>query len=186
MRRLTTTEYAVLGMVAYGECSGYDLARAAERGVGFIWRPSRSQIYKVLPRLDELGLVTSREVEQRRRPDKALYRITDEGLAALRDWIEEVDRESEAAVFLLKVLYAWVAPPEAGLAQLDAYGQRLEATVSHFESLSQGLPPDEPVHSLIALRHGLARGRATLGWIDESRRALERDRRASVTDRGTR
>lgn len=170
--RLTTTEYAVLGMVAYGESSGYDLARAAARGVGYIWGPSRSQIYKVLPRLSALGLVTSREVEQRGRPDKALYRITRRGRAALRTWIEEVDPDSEPSVFLLKLLYAWLAPPEAALAQLDAYRGRLETIVAHFEGLERGLPPEEPVHSLIALRHGLARGRATLAWIDEARAEL--------------
>jgi hypothetical protein len=30
------------------------------------------------------------------------------------------------------------------------------------------------VHSLIALRHGIARARATLTWADEAQRALER------------
>jgi PadR family transcriptional regulator AphA len=174
MRRLTTTEYAVLGMVAYGEASGYELARAAARGIGFIWAPSRSQIYKVLPRLAEWGLVTSREVEQRGRPDKALYRITRAGRAALRTWVEEVedDPAGPTSVFLLKILYAWSAPPNAGLGQLEAYRRRLEHVIEHFEQLARDLPEDEPVHSLIALRHGLARGRATLDWIDESIRTL--------------
>lgn len=176
-RKLTTTEYAVLGMVAYGEASGYELARAAARGIAFIWRPSRSQIYKVLPRLASFGLVRSREVEQRGRPDKALYRITSEGRAALRAWIEEVEERPAGgtSVFLLKILYAWLAPPEAGLAQLDAYRRRMEETVAHFEELAHALPDDEPVHSAIAVRHALARGRATLDWIEETRRMLERD-----------
>jgi DNA-binding PadR family transcriptional regulator len=175
MRRLTTTEYAVLGMVAYGEASGYELARAAGRGIGFIWAPSRSQIYKVLPRLAEWGLVTSREVEQRGRPDKAVYRITRAGRAALRAWVEDVedDPAGGTSVFLLKILYAWAAPPDAGLGQLRAYRRRLEHVIEHFEQLARELPENEPVHSLIALRHGLARGRATLHWIDESIRTLE-------------
>jgi DNA-binding PadR family transcriptional regulator len=173
-RRLTTTEYAVLGMVAYGEASGYELARAAARGVAYIWAPSRSQIYKVLPRLAERGLVTSREVAQRGRPDKALYRITREGRTALWTWIEEVedDPSGGASVFLLKILYAWAAPPEAALAQLDAYRRRLESTIAHFVELERRLPEDEPVHSAIALRHGLARGRATLDWIEQARLQL--------------
>jgi DNA-binding PadR family transcriptional regulator len=119
---LSTTEYAVLGLVAYRECSGYDLAQGAARGIGYIWAPSRSQIYKVLRRLGERGLVASRAVEQQGRPDKALYRITARGRAALASWIEEVEDEPTggASVFLLKILFAWAAPPGAGLSQLDA------------------------------------------------------------------
>jgi DNA-binding PadR family transcriptional regulator len=162
MRRLTTTEYAVLGMVAWGEASGYELARSAARGVGYIWAPSRSQIYKVLPRLADWGLVRSREVAQRGRPDKALYRITREGRAVLRTWIEDVedDPAGGASVFLLKILYGWVASDEAVLAQLDAYRHRIGRTIAHFEELERNVPANEPVHSTIAVRHALARERA--------------------------
>ncbi len=176
MRRLTTTEYAVLGMVAWGEASGYELARSAARGIGYIWAPSRSQIYKVLPRLAGWGLLRSREVAQRSRPDKALYRITSEGRATLRCWIEEVDEDPEGgtSVFLLKILYGWVAADEVVVAQLDAYRRWLERTIAHFEELERNLPPNEPVHSAIAVRHALARGRATLDWVEAARRELAR------------
>jgi DNA-binding PadR family transcriptional regulator len=174
--RLTTTEFAVLGLVAYRECSGYDLAQGAARGIGYIWAPSRSQIYKVLQRLSERGLVKSRAVEQQGRPDKALYRITARGRSALAAWIEEVEDEPAGgpSVFLLKILFAWTAPSEAGLAQLDAYQRYLERTVAHFEELARQLPAGEPVHSLAALRHGIARGRRTLQWIEETRPVLTR------------
>jgi DNA-binding PadR family transcriptional regulator len=161
-------------MVAWGEASGYELARSAARGVGYIWAPSRSQIYKVLARLAEWALVRCRDVEQRGRPDKALYRITRDGRMALRAWVENVedDPAGGASVFLLKILYGWVAPDEAVLAQLDAYRARLERAIAHFEELERGLPANEPVHSLIAVRHALTRGRATLDWIEEARRHL--------------
>jgi DNA-binding PadR family transcriptional regulator len=42
--RLTTTEYAILGLLAGGESSGYDLARTADRTIVYMWSPSRSQI----------------------------------------------------------------------------------------------------------------------------------------------
>ena len=78
-RALSTTDYSVLGLLAFGESSGYDLVRAASRSIDYMWAPSRSQIYKVLPRLVAWGLAESREVEQHDRPDKALYRITEAG-----------------------------------------------------------------------------------------------------------
>jgi DNA-binding PadR family transcriptional regulator len=60
-----------LGLLAAGERSGYDLAKMAEGSLAYLWTPSQSQIYKVLPRLAARGLARAREVEQRGRPDKA-------------------------------------------------------------------------------------------------------------------
>jgi DNA-binding PadR family transcriptional regulator len=174
--KLTTTEYAVLGLVAYRESSGYDLAQAAKRGIGYIWAPSRSQIYKVLRRLQERRLVVERSVAQRNRPDKVLYRVTAAGRAELVSWVEEVEDEPSGgpSVFLLKILFAWAAPRDAGLAQLDAYERHLKRTVAHFEQRVRQRPADDPPHSLAALRHGIARGKTTLRWIEETRTILRR------------
>jgi len=181
--RLTTTEYAILGLLAGGESSGYDLARAADRTIVYMWAPSRSQIYKVLPRLVAWGLATSREVEQRGRPDKAVYRITRGGKATLRAWLEDdaEDPERGGDLFLLKLFLAGAAPPGAALRQLEAYRGRLERRLGIFEEMARALPHDEPVYGRVALAHGLAQVRATLAWADEARRELERDARRRRT-----
>ena len=150
--------------------------QAAKRGIGYIWAPSRSQIYKVLRRLEDAGLVAQRPVAQRGRPDKVVYRITKSGRAALVAWVEEVEDEPTGgpSVFLLKFLFAWAAPPEAALAQLDAYERHLNRTVAHFEERVRQLPPGDPPHALAALRHGIARGKTTLQWIGETRKTMRR------------
>lgn len=175
-RELSTTEYAVLGLLAFGESSGYDLVRAASRSIDYMWAPSRSQIYKVLPRLVAWGLAQSREVEQRDRPDKALYRITETGLEELRSWVgtEEADPSGGAAVFLMKLFFAWVAEPAAARKQLALYRRSVEAHLAAFEEMERGLPErGEPVHSRIALRHGILRARATLEWAEEAAGLLD-------------
>lgn len=175
-RELSTTEYAVLGLLAFGESSGYDLVRAASRSIDYMWAPSRSQIYKVLPRLVAWGLAQSREVEQRDRPDKALYRITETGLEELRSWVgtEEPDPSGGAAVFLMKLFFAWVAEPAAARKQLALYRCSVEAHLAAFEEMERGLPErGEPVHSRIALRHGILRARATLEWAEEAAALLD-------------
>lgn len=164
----------MLGLLASGERSGYDLARAAARSIEHMGAPSRSQIYKVLPRLERRGWAASREVEQRGRPDKALYRVTPAGEAALRAWVETV--EEDQAAFLLKLFFGWAAPPAAARAQLDGYRRLLERRLAAYEETERSLPEDEPVHSRLALRHGIARARATLAWIDDAEGILPRDR----------
>jgi DNA-binding PadR family transcriptional regulator len=174
--QLTTTEHAVLGLLSDGERSGYDLARAAARTIGHMWVPSRSQIYRVLPRLVRWGLAESREVEQQGRPDKAVYRITDRGIEMLRAWVERVEEEPAGGtgVFSLKLFFAGVAPPEAANAQLDTYRRLVERRLGELEEMERNLAPDASVYDEIALRHGIIRARATLEWADEAQDVLQR------------
>jgi hypothetical protein len=81
---LTTTEYAVLALLSYGERSGYDLARAAKRTMGPAWAPSRSQIYKVLPRLVGWDLAESREVRAGLRSERVSRPTVRSAAPALR------------------------------------------------------------------------------------------------------
>jgi DNA-binding PadR family transcriptional regulator len=173
--QLATTEGAVLGLVAFGEASGYDLARLAASGVAHIWTPSQSQIYKTLPRLAARGLTRTREVEQRGRPDKAVYRITRKGRAALRRWLDEVEEEpaSGRVVFPLKLFFCDFASRGTAQSQLAAYRRYLARRLERYEELRTGgrlLESDLPG---LVLQHGIVRVKATLDWIDQTTPALE-------------
>ncbi|MGH9169144.1 MAG: PadR family transcriptional regulator, partial [Acidimicrobiia bacterium] len=70
---LPTTSFAVLGLLTFGEHSGYELHQLVEQSIGFFLTPAKSQIYAELRRLVSLGYAVEREVEQDRRPDKRVY-----------------------------------------------------------------------------------------------------------------
>lgn len=79
----------MLGLLSFGrELSGYDLKKWSDRSLGlFYWSPSFSQIYSELKRLEKAGYAESRLVApEAGSRDKRVYRITDEGLAAVRLW----------------------------------------------------------------------------------------------------
>ena len=173
--QLSTTEHAVLGLVAFGERSGYDLARLAEQSVAYLWAPSRSQIYKILPRLVSQGLARTRRVRQPGRPDKALYKITPAGRRALRAWLEEVDDESSSDpnVFALKLFFCDLAPVRAAQAQLDGYGRFLNSRLRRFESMRRDLDEAENVFPQLILRRAIARIHATLLWVEEAKVAID-------------
>jgi DNA-binding PadR family transcriptional regulator len=172
---LTTTEGAVLGLLAFGERSGYDLARLAATSVAHLWTPSQSQIYKTLPRLLERGLARRREVVQRTRPDKSLYRITAPGGNALREWLDVVEEEpaSGRVVFPLKLFFCEFASAGTAQAQLAGYRRFLERRLDSYEAIRES-PPDLPSdYPRFVLEHGIARVGATLAWIDETTATLE-------------
>ena len=165
--RLTTSEYAVLGLLTFGEKSGYELWQFAERSVGFIWAPAKSQIYKVLPRLAATGLAHSRAVEQTRRPDKQLYRITAAGRRALREWLATVEPDAHPDVHLLKIFFGRHAPRSALVAQATAYRDAMAQTLARYEELDQRLPRDDRnAFPLRVLALGLGRARPSVEWAD--------------------
>ncbi|MEU9030786.1 PadR family transcriptional regulator [Streptomyces sp. NPDC048383] len=91
-RTLPATSWAVLGLLSFGEeLSGYDLKKWSDWSLRFFyWSPSFSQIYSELKRLEKAGYATSRMIAQDTGTrDKRVYRITDEGMAAVREWARE-------------------------------------------------------------------------------------------------
>ncbi|BDT90960.1 MULTISPECIES: PadR family transcriptional regulator [Nocardia] len=78
---------AVLAALLEGEASGYDLAKSFDASVANFWMATPQQLYKELERMAADGLITTRIVEQERRPNKRLHAITPAGRAALHEFI---------------------------------------------------------------------------------------------------
>jgi len=82
-----TTEYAVLGMLALGPGSGYDLKKRIEGSIAHFWSESYGQIYPILAHLASQGLVERRLERQKGKPDRQVYSITAEGQERLGAWL---------------------------------------------------------------------------------------------------
>lgn len=86
MPQLTTTSYAILGQLALGEASTYELAKRMGRNMRYFWPRAESRIYHEAKRLVDLGLADAQTsfVGKRRR---TTYAISDAGRDALRSWL---------------------------------------------------------------------------------------------------
>jgi DNA-binding PadR family transcriptional regulator len=170
-----TTTLAVLGLVALQPGSGYDLARLADDTVGYLWTPSRSQIYKILPRLVTDGLATAKRIRQRDRPDKALYSITPAGQRVIERWLAETEEEPirNPNVFALKLFFCDLVPARTAHAQLDDYRRFLEARASRFRAMAHAPAQGENLFPHLILGRAIVRIEATLGWVEEAGKALD-------------
>jgi DNA-binding PadR family transcriptional regulator len=74
---------AVLGLLTWGERSGYELSKLLDQSVAYFWSSAKAQAYAVLPRLVERRFAEAPHVAQMDRPDKTVYRITAAGKRAL-------------------------------------------------------------------------------------------------------
>jgi DNA-binding PadR family transcriptional regulator len=169
--KLTTTEHALLGMLArYGEHSGYDLLKLAETGIGFFWSPAKSHVYEVLPRLERGGHARRRLVAQRGRPDKQLWRITARGRAVLAAWLETIDPDPLDArgVFLLKLFFGDHGSASSVIEHVERFRDQVAAKLTTLQTIDQ-LDPHGARDELprMTLRQGLAFCEAHLRWADE-------------------
>ncbi|GAA2026716.1 hypothetical protein GCM10009839_26540 [Catenulispora yoronensis] len=102
--------HGLLGLLAEGPASGYDLARRFSEALGSVWPAQHPQIYSELARLETAGLIEVESTGPRRR--KA-YRITDEGLAEVRRWLAEVEVDHTFRMeTLFRAYFFWLMDPE--------------------------------------------------------------------------
>ena len=117
---LTTTSYAILGLLAVRPWSTYELARQMDRSLGRMWPRAQSKLYEEPKKLAAHGLAVS-TMELIGRRSRTVYAITARGRDALADWLHEPGTgpviEFEQ---LLKVSFADHGTKADALAQLAA------------------------------------------------------------------
>ena len=72
-----------LGVIAERPASGYEIKKLFDRAFRHFFAAGFGSIYPALAELAQAGLVTVESVDQERRPDKKVYRITAAGLDQL-------------------------------------------------------------------------------------------------------
>ncbi|MCK2213614.1 PadR family transcriptional regulator [Actinomadura sp. ATCC 31491] len=166
----STLGFAILAVLARGERTGYDLAAAMRRPVGYFWTAGHSQIHAELQKLRAAGLVGF-ETERGPGPqDKKVYHLTAEGLAELREWVTEPPRaRPERDELVLKTFASWLAEP--GLLrrmfadQLAMHEERLAAYEREEAAIGEPPPPGDPRFGNYAtLRCGLGYERHRAEW----------------------
>jgi DNA-binding PadR family transcriptional regulator len=83
---LTTTSYALLGMLAIRPWTTYELAKHMKRSLDPTWPRARSHLFKEPKKLVAHGLATASGEMTGKRP-RTVYTITAKGRRALRTWL---------------------------------------------------------------------------------------------------
>jgi DNA-binding PadR family transcriptional regulator len=173
---LSDTEYAVLGLLTFGERSGYELDKLAARSIGYFWRPAKSKIYGILPRLVERGFAVSTAVAQANRPDKQLYRLTPDGTRTLREWLESghpirgVSRDG----LLLKLFFGAHADRGTLRAQIVDRQRVAERQLAELEEIERSIDRARDFFPYLTLLHGLEDARSTIAWAERALAEIDR------------
>jgi PadR family transcriptional regulator, regulatory protein AphA len=84
--QLTTTSYAVLGLLSLRSWTTYELAEQMQRALGLFWPRATSGLYEEPKKLVAAGLARASADDVGRRP-RTRYVITARGRRALADWV---------------------------------------------------------------------------------------------------
>src|ERR687888_94244 len=113
------TAYVILGMLALGKRTGYEIKALVDVSTRFFWAASYGQIYPELKRLEEAGLIRGQADASDGRKRRA-YELTPAGRQALRAWlisdqplVRELRHEG-----VLKLFFSDVLEPEEQLDQI--------------------------------------------------------------------
>lgn len=138
--------HAVLGVLEARPMSGYELSQFLDSSTGWLWSASHSQIYPLLARLTEAGLVAGDEGVRGEQQRRITYHLTDAGRAELAEWVSTVHPggAEKDAFWLQAVLLDLASPTDADevLARHAADQRAIAArAAAHAEDLSRGDTP---------------------------------------------
>lgn len=158
---INPTAASLLGFLEDGEQTGYDLAKVAEQIIGPFWSLTRSQIYRELGTLAELGLV---EAGQRGPRARQPYRITPAGHRTFLEWVgQRPPAEQIRFPLLLTLSFGRWLGDERVRSLLAEHRQEHEERLEGYRAFGE---LDDPYMAAV-LSFGVHYEQAVVDWIDE-------------------
>lgn len=160
MARISDLGYALLGLVAEKECSGYDLRRMFSDTPMARFSDSPGAIYPALRRLEQQGLIRGRTQTSAGMRRKRVFWLTPRGDTELRRWLERpVSREDVTRrldQLMLRFSYMDRAiGPSGTLRLLQGMERELAAYLGVLRAAKNSIPTGMPLSSRLALDRGV-------------------------------
>lgn len=136
MSNFSPTARVILGFLRLEAQTGYDIKQVTDRSTRYFWGASYGQIYPELRRLEESGLVRSRD-EPRGAVPRRVYELTEAGVQAFDEWLHASgpDRFELRDEGLLRLFFADDLDPEALLTLVRRRRAWCELSATEFREI---------------------------------------------------
>lgn len=168
---LTPTGRVVLGLIAFGLRTGYEIKAFVDKTTRYFWAASYGQIYPELKRLEEQGLVKGRSEPSGGRA-RTVYELTEAGEAALKDWLasDEEDLYELRDEGMLKLFFS-DSLPERRIEIVRAMRERSERKLAQLRSIEPHARQG-PKGSYLTLQMGIGMTEWMVEWCEATERQL--------------
>ena len=89
MKKTPSSEHLILGALMSGHKHGYEILQFINSTLISAWRVSNSQLYTLLKRLENKGLLESKLEFQETRPSKRVFFLTEKGRGSFNEWLHK-------------------------------------------------------------------------------------------------
>ena len=172
-------KYAILSLLSHDPLTGYELMKLFDGSVGYFWHATHPQIYKELARLEQAGEVVHRSVEQRGRPTKKIYSLSDSGRQDLEGWLRvPAGAQRVKDEMMLKTFCCGLLGSSEALDLVRRHRKLHESRLQRYQELERflrsgpNLTNRERIGPYLTLLRGIRYERDYMAWCDDASRLL--------------
>ena len=171
-------KHGILGLLNYGDMTGYDLMKIFEKSLHYFWHVKTSQIYLELDNMAKSGLVVFRKEIQESRPNKNIFMITEKGKDELRKWLSHYDMKKSFNMkneFLMIIFFLNELPKEEALKILEEYKEQCMKEKDSLKNANETVQTFKDIYSVnkkdhifwqLTVKHGELCYETCLKWAD--------------------
>jgi len=172
-------KHIMLGMLREPH-SGYDIKKTFEKSLRSFWRAELSQIYPLLQKMEDEGLLTSKAGASEKGPTRRVYKRSAKGREELQSWLLEGPVVGTERIGYLAQTYFLANLKDDDKAiefmqelrtYLSDWLAALEDAENEWRANDPGYPDnlsDESFYPQLTLDMGLAKVRVGVEWCDRS------------------
>ncbi len=176
--RENKSKYAILGMLSFSAKSGYEISKMIQNSTAFFWSESDGQLYPLLKRLSQEGLITQKEIKEQGQRQKKIYEITDEGMKILIDWQKrDPSTFNIRNEFLLQLFFGHNLSHTENIEKIKHYKIELLQTAKIFDAIEKQIKDHSrfPTYLLLSLSYGQKSLVAEINWCDDAITLLQQE-----------
>jgi DNA-binding PadR family transcriptional regulator len=190
-KKLTTLEYALLGLIGTFPATGYDIHKVFSTTPFAHFSSSPGAIYPALRRLANIGLLEARLDAARETRPRRVYSLTRVGRKALDAWLhqpvtrDELIRGAGAPILRFALAGGRLTGDEI-LSYLEIYRKAVAAYVEELYGYAGQTAGSENLYGRLALHHGIRSFESELEWTKWAATEIRRAGRRSAKQRSSR
>src|SRR3990167_6457374 len=171
MPRINKTQFALLGCLSIRPMSAYEVKQFMTQSTQYFWMEHEAQLYPTLKKLTADQLVLAKEEIAQKSGVRVVYKITDKGLAAFREWLDKkTDNAPYRNEFLLKLFFGNEMDQSVLLQRMREYQTEAKDNLTHFQAIEAELANKliaRQRYLLATIKYGIHMMKAEISWCDE-------------------
>lgn len=175
-------KHGILGLLNYGDMTGYEIMTVFRDSLSYFWPAQTSQIYRELQNIKKKGWAADTYIPQVGKPDKKLFSITDSGKQELHRWLLDEAAQCEVkSPLLMQTFFRGKLTPEENIAFFQNILACSNAFLANAQTPTENITIYEtavryPKHSLywkMTIEYGIMYMRMLREWSSKCIQELE-------------